>query len=254
MIEVALFVTSLFGVPLILKSLLPAPSGSLSSFLIGFVPAVWSPTVLAMAFVAARGGLAALGVELRARLAYRRESARWILLAAAIPVVVVALAVCVARAAHAGAPFIDSSGVVQAITLQIITGAVGEELGWRGFLLPRLGQLAGARAAAWVMGILWSLWHVPAFFDRSLPHYFMPMTLVLPFIAFFGVFMAFTFNRAGESILGTIPAHLSLNITLALGGVSLTSRIFWGTLSVAFGAIAALATIAWSRDTIVRRA
>ena len=45
--------------------------------------------------------------------------------------------------------------------MQVITGAVGEELGWRGFLLPRLGERMGAAAAAWVMGILWRLWHVP---------------------------------------------------------------------------------------------
>jgi membrane protease YdiL (CAAX protease family) len=249
-IEIVLFVAALFGVPLILKALLPSPSGSMSSFLIAFLPTIWSPTVLAMAFVAARDGLAGLRAELGARLAYRRGSARWILLAAAIPVLVVALAVCVARGAHAGAPFIDSSGAMQAIVLQIITGAVGEELGWRGFLLPRLGRLVGPRAAAWIMGTLWSLWHVPAFFDPSLPHYFMPMMVVLPFIAFFGVFMAFTFNRAGASILGTIPAHLSLNIMLALGGAAFTSRVFWGTLSIAFGAIAALATLAW--DTASR--
>jgi hypothetical protein len=57
-IEIVLFVAGLFGVPLILKALLPPPSGSLSSFLIAFLPTVWSPTVLAMAFVAARDGLA----------------------------------------------------------------------------------------------------------------------------------------------------------------------------------------------------
>jgi hypothetical protein len=51
----------------------------------------------------------------------------------------------------------------------------------------------------------------------------MPMMVLLPFVAFFGVFMAFTFNRAGESILGTIPAHLSLNIMLALRGAAFTS-------------------------------
>lgn len=58
------------------------------------------------------------------------------------------------------------------IGLQIITGAIGEELGWRGYLLPRLRTLVGVTPSFWIMGALWSLWHVPAFFDPNLPHQF----------------------------------------------------------------------------------
>lgn len=60
------------------------------------------------------------------------------------------------------------------------------------------------------MGIFWSLWHVPAFFEPNMPHWTMPMMVVLAFIVFFGVFMGFVFNRAGDSVLATMAAHLSL--------------------------------------------
>ena len=133
------------------------------------------------------------------------------------------------------------------------TGAVGEELGWRGFLLPRLGQLTGMTAASWIMGVLWSLWHVPAFFDATLPHYFMPMLVVLPFITFFGVFMGFMFNRAGGSVLATMVAHLSLNIMTALGGTSLTSSMFWGALASVFGVIAISITLESRAHTLRRQ-
>ena len=243
MIEVALFVAALFGVPWIIRPLLPRPSGTLSSFLVAFLPTVWTPTILAIVFVVVRDGPAGLKNELMARLGYRRGSARWILFAGVVPILAVAIAVFSARAAGGGAPFIDPSALMQAIVLQIITGAVGEELGWRGFLMPRLGKLAGITAAAWIMGILWSLWHVPAFFDASLPHYFMPVIVVLPFIAFFGVFMGFMFNRAGGSVLATMSAHLSFNIMTALGGASLTSSVFWGALAGVFGVIAIFMTL-----------
>lgn len=81
------------------------------------------------------------------------------------------------------------------------------------------------------MGVLWSLWHLPAFFTPGLPHQFMPMPLVLPFIATFGVFMAFLLNRTAESVLATMAAHLSLNISTGMGGASLSSPVFWGALS-----------------------
>jgi membrane protease YdiL (CAAX protease family) len=242
MAEVALFVAGLFSLPWLLKALLPPPSGTLSSFLVSFVPSVWTPTILAIGFAFARGGTNGLRGELAARLRYSHTTGRWILSSALLCVVAVALAIFSAWTAGDRAPLVDSNGLIQALMLQVITGAVGEELGWRGYLLPRLEQFAGAPAAVWIMGALWSLWHVPAFFDRNLPHYFMPMSIVLAFITCFGAFMGLIFFRAERSILATISAHLTLNIMLALGGASLTSRIFWGVLAAIFAAVAVLMT------------
>jgi len=95
-----------------------------------------------------------------------------------------------------------------------------------------------------MMGTLWSLWHVPAFFDPNLPHDTMPMWLVLLFVVFFGVFMSFVFKRAGESVLATMAAHLSLNIMHGLGGAALTSPMFWGVQAAVFGVAAVAITIA----------
>ena len=129
------------------------------------------------------------------------------------------------------------------IGLQVITGGVAEELGWRGFLLPRLAKHLGEVRAAWVMGLFWSLWHVPAWFDPALPHHTMPIVPTLLFIAFFGVFLAFVFNGAGDSVLATIAAHLSLNVMIGFGGVQVSSTVFWGALAAVFGTLAVIITI-----------
>jgi uncharacterized protein len=39
--------------------------------------------------------------------------------------------------------------------------ALGEELGWRGFLLPLLTERLGFRPAALVTGLIWAVWHYP---------------------------------------------------------------------------------------------
>jgi membrane protease YdiL (CAAX protease family) len=236
--QIVLFLVALFSIPWILGFLLPPPSGDLSSFLVAFVPVVWTPTIIALLFVLAEGGPAGVRKELKARLSYRHGSGKWLLVASIVPILAMLVSVFSARAVGDGAPFIRSASIPQMIGLQIITGAIGEELGWRGFLLQRLGKRVGTIAAAWVMGVFWSLWHVPAFFDPNLPHQFMPMMLVLPFTAFFGVFMAFVFNRAGDSVLATMSAHLSLNIMTGLGGAALSSPMFWGVLAVLFGVLA----------------
>jgi membrane protease YdiL (CAAX protease family) len=164
------------------------------------------------------------------------------------PAIATAFAVAAARFAGDGAAFTPSDAVPLAIGMQIITGAVGEELGWRGFLLPRLRKHYGPLTAAWVMGSLWSLWHVPAWFTPWLPHPTFPLASSLVFIASFGVFMAFVFCRAGESVIATILAHLSLNIMTAMGGVRLSSFVFWTTLATIFSVVATCVSIAMSRS------
>lgn len=43
-------------------------------------------------------------------------------------------------------------------------GPLGEEVGWRGFAFPRLLQVMPFWRAELVLGTLWGLWHVPAFY------------------------------------------------------------------------------------------
>ena len=48
-------------------------------------------------------------------------------------------------------------------------GPVGEEFGWRGFALPRLLEMMTPRAASLVLGAIWAVWHLPAFFISGTP-------------------------------------------------------------------------------------
>jgi membrane protease YdiL (CAAX protease family) len=44
-----------------------------------------------------------------------------------------------------------------------ITAALGEEIGWRGYLVPRLSSAYGFRATALISGGIWAVWHYPMF-------------------------------------------------------------------------------------------
>lgn len=244
MTPIFVFLTGVFAVTWALCLLLrpAAEQGGLMILFAWLLPTVWAPTFIALAVTFFSTGTAGVKQEVR-RLRLGRGSGRWLILGAAIPMLATAIAVWSARSAGEGGPFTPSSAIPMMIIFQFITGALGEELGWRGFLLPRLGERLGVMKAAWLMAVIWSLWHVAAFYFPGTPQYqLIPPVPFLVFIVFFGFFLAFVFNRTGESILATILAHLSLNVSLGAGGVQLSSPVFWWVMVGIYAMFALFAT------------
>lgn len=42
-----------------------------------------------------------------------------------------------------------------------LSRALGEEIGWRGFLVPELAKTTGFTTTAFISGIVWAVWHYP---------------------------------------------------------------------------------------------
>lgn len=59
---------------------------------------------------------------------------------------------------------LGSIPVVVAVLIDLavatVTGSLGEEIGWRGYLLPRLRQMGETKALLF-SGLLWGVWHIP---------------------------------------------------------------------------------------------
>lgn len=58
---------------------------------------------------------------------------------------------------------------ILAIIAHFLIVGVGEEVGWRGFALPRLQTRCAAMKAVLILGPLWGFWHLPTFMIDNSP-------------------------------------------------------------------------------------
>ena len=143
------------------------------------------------------------------------------------------------------------------ILAAIIVGAgpLGEELGWRGFALPRLLEQFGDLGSSVILGVIWAFWHLPIFLfadwrnGLSLGTFTLlyPLTLICISIA-----MTKLWHWTGGSVLLAILLHGSINfVTGAIvdpGRFELASRSNVGVYFIAIAAFAALALVFWLLD------
>ncbi len=79
-----------------------------------------------------------------------------------------------------GSPLKGNWGLVILLFIQLFFNIFGEELWWRGYILPRQ-EMAHGRWAWVINGFLWLLWHV-AFYPWQI-FALLPICLALPYIA-----------------------------------------------------------------------
>jgi membrane protease YdiL (CAAX protease family) len=53
------------------------------------------------------------------------------------------------------------------IIFSLFSGPIAEELGWRGFALPRLQSKYNALISSLILGVIWTFWHIPFFFTTG---------------------------------------------------------------------------------------
>lgn len=91
-----------------------------------------------------------------------------------------------------------------------LPNAVGEEIGWRGFALPRLRAWRGALVGTLVLGLFWGLWHIPAWIGQGLSLGFGPMAVRVLGIAATAFVFTWIYYGSGGSLVPAVIYHASI--------------------------------------------
>ena len=175
-----------------------------------FYLAVYAPAIAALTIVVYRTKRSGLRRYLSRLLLWRTSTAWYAFLLVGVPLLFYAGAVWKGLSGAELIPISSLGAYLGALALHAIKGPV-EEIGWRGFALPLLQRRMAPLWAGLVIGVIWGVWHLPAFFLSGTPQSawsftdFFLGTIALSLIA------TALYNASKGSILLPALFHLQVN-------------------------------------------
>ena len=207
-----------------------------------FVLAVYSPAFAGIFLVRRHYGTKGLGSYLRRLTLWRMPAVWWVFLAVGIPTCFY-LGAAIKGTITDPFPFSPWYGVLPALATGLVIGPI-EEFGWRGVALPLLQRRFTPLGSSLILGVIWGLWHLPAFFLSGSPQSawsFGPFFIGALAIT---IIMTAMFNAARGSLLIAALFHFQVN------GPAWPDAQPWDTLVFA---IVALVVVLLSRRTMLSR-
>lgn len=143
---------------------------------------------------------------------------------------------------------IDWFTIIIFIPLFLITAAMGEELGWRGFMLPRLLKHFNALKSSIIIGVIWAIFHIPLFLVpdtgfNEIPFWVFTVStlslsviynwlvintngsmLIVTLTHFFGNFSLSFFTRLELPAAKLYYAYAGINMLIAIGILIFTGK------------------------------
>ena len=182
-----------------------------------FLLGVFAPALVALAFTAYVDGRDGV-VHLLARIGRWQVGWRWYLFAVGYMAATKLLAALIHRLVVGAWPAFGTVPWFLMLSAMLLSTWVqaGEEVGWRGYALPRLAKHLGLGGASVLLGAIWALWHLPLFFlpgsgsdGQSFPIYLLLVTAL-------SVAMAWLYWRTDGSLLLVMLMHAAVNNTIGI--------------------------------------
>ncbi len=90
----------------------------------------------------------------------------------------------------------------------------GEEIGWRGYALPRLAARFEFALASVLLGLIWACWHLPLFFVPGNRLFGQSFPVCVLGVTGLSVAISWLYAHTNESLLLVMLMHSAVNQTL----------------------------------------
>ena len=138
---------------------------------------------------------------------------------------------------------------------QLFTSGLGEEVGWRGYLLPRLQRTSHGERPLWVIGMIWAVWHYPFVIALVLSN-MVDLPLAAKLVAIPASLAGFTITIIGTAFLHAWLYNRTQGVLLPIlfHALSNTCAVVFGASALAAGPLAILpGIIPWVAVFVVRK-
>jgi membrane protease YdiL (CAAX protease family) len=220
-----------------------------------FIGGVLLAALIVVAFSDGRAGLSDLG----RRLLPWRVGLHWYAVVFVLPVAMVGAAALLIPLLGGSAldwtkaPALTTTALMFAIFMLLPLGApLGEEIGWRGLALPRLMARRSPLTASLVLGVIWSLWHVPVVMAD--PALRVPAPFLLQVVPL-SVLFTWIFLHTRGSLFIAVLFHAWLDLVLLFVGATIGPsdyELMWW-LILGIQTVAAIAAVVVDRRSFIGR-
>ncbi len=96
---------------------------------------------------------------------------------------------------------------------------IGEEFGWRGYVLPRLLKQFNPLVSSIILGLLWGMWHLPLWQMPGNFHAQIPLLLFILHDVALSILMTWMYQNTKGSLLIALIFHTSVNLAIGVSPI-----------------------------------
>lgn len=105
--------------------------------------------------------------------------------------------------------------MIVSVFIFMMVGIWGEEVGWRGFALPKLQEKYHPLLASLILGAIWAIWHLPLFFIEGSQQAEQGMTFFFLATLGYSILYSWIYNGSGENLFMIWLLHSMNNATVS---------------------------------------
>jgi len=191
------------------------PSKPMQNWSLVWFFSVFSPSISALIITAVIGGKAAVK-RLISGFTRWNVGLRWYLAAAFLfigPLVITLIYMALGNSNTGSLASITLISFLGQVVFNFFSGPFSEELGWRGFALPRLQKKHSALVSSLILGVIHTFWHLPLYFIAGSSQMGIPLPIYLVLVTSVNIYINWLYNNTRGSLVIAVLAHFAFDAT-----------------------------------------